>query len=310
MPLSEALIALLLPAIQAAREAGRNSECQHKLHQLSVASHNFESTYGILPFLGPTAPIGGVSYSVHARLLPFLEEDNINRLINFNVSYDDQPFITGQRIAGFLCPSEQNDKPVQETVDRQLWPVSYAFGYGTWFVWNPVTREAGDGVVVVNGQLSARQVADGLSKTLLLSEVQAWTPYYRDGSVPNMFGTAPPSNANELMAYCTGGSLKADPNLGHTEWVDARVLHTGFTTTLTPNTVTGFNGFDIDFVSSREGRSATALTFSAITSRSYHPNHVNVALLDGSVRSVDNTISLTVWRALGTRNGGEVCEIP
>jgi len=98
---------------------------------------------------------------------------------------------------------------------------------------------------------------------------------------------------------------------GHTEWPDGRVHHTGFTTTLTPNTKVLFNHSgkdqDCDFNSMQEGRSATVPTFAAITARSYHSGGiVNVALMDGSVRSVASSISLQTWRALGTRDGGEV----
>ncbi len=66
-----------------------------------------------------------------------------------------------------------------------------------------------------------------------------------------------------------------------------------------------FQNYDIDFVSSREGQSATKRTFAAMTSRSYHRGHVNILLLDGAVRDVTNEIDLAVWRALGTRSSGD-----
>ena len=98
---------------------------------------------------------------------------------------------------------------------------------------------------------------------------------------------------------------------GHTEWPDGAVHHAGFTTTLTPNTKVPvvLNGVthDADFNSRREGSSATLPTYAAITARSYHAGGiVNVGMMDGSVRSVSQGISLPVWRALGTRNVGEV----
>jgi prepilin-type processing-associated H-X9-DG protein len=64
--------------------------------------------------------------------------------------------------------------------------------------------------------------------------------------------------------------------------------------------------YDIDYNSRQEGNSATIRTFAAITSRSYHAGLVNVAFMDGSVRSIRNEIALTVWRSLGTRDGGDV----
>src|SRR5215475_10199941 len=100
------LLALLLPAIQAAREAARRSQCQNNVRQLGLASQNYESTYKRFPSLGTFAPPNGgkVAWSIHACILSFLEEDNITKLINFNDIYDNQPQVTGQQIATFLCP--------------------------------------------------------------------------------------------------------------------------------------------------------------------------------------------------------------
>ena len=100
-------------------------------------------------------------------------------------------------------------------------------------------------------------------------------------------------------------------NTGHTEWCDGRVHHSGFTTVFTPNTFVPYvhdgQTYDIDVNSEKEGNSTTKATYAAITSRSYHGGGmVSVGLMDGSTRSVSNQIDLTVWRALGTINGGEV----
>ena len=301
------LLAILIPAIQAApSEAARMTQCKNNLRQVGLASQNYESTYKRFPSLGKFQPIGGVAYSIDAFLLPFLEESNLNRLINFNDTYDNQPQVTGQRIGTYLCPSDQNDKAYLESNVRYLWPVSYGFCYGTWLTFDPNTGTGGDGAIVYNSTLQGRQVTDGLGKTMFAAEVKAWTPYYRDSSTPNAADAPPPTSPAELIAYCTGGSLKADPSLGHTEWVDSRCYETGLTTAFTPNTRIAFNGYDIDFISSREGRSTSLRTFNAITSRSYHTGQVSVLLMDGSVCSVADHVNLVVWRALGTRAGGEL----
>jgi len=299
------LIALLLPAVQSARAAALSLKCKNNLRQIGIASHSFEGAYQGFPFLGRFATIDGVSWSVHSRLLPFLEEVGISKAIDFRRTYDDQPQVTQQRIATFMCPAEVNDRGYQETPTRLMYPSSYGFCYGTWFVYDPQTGRGGDGAIVVGGTLRDVEVTDGLSHTLYAADVKTWTPYYRDGGHPDGVNTPPPASVADLLSYCSGGSLKADPNLGHTEWVDARALHTGFTTTFTPNTQVILDGKDIDFVSSREGRSSTLKTFAAVTARSYHMNHVNVLLMDGAVRAVSNDIGLGVWRALGTRRGGE-----
>ena len=131
----------------------------------------------------------------------------------------------------------------------------------------------------------------------------------------SVVSAVPPANAAAVAAFVVAApDKKIGPNLndntGHTEWPDGRVHHTGFTTALAPNTkvvanVGGIN-YDADFNSRQEGSSATLPTRAAITSRSFHPGIVNVAMMDGSVRSIRDSIALTTWRAMGTRNGGEV----
>ena len=289
------MVGLLLPAIQIARATARSLFCRNNLHQLGVACHHYENTCHSLPSLGKYAPVGGVCWSVHSSLLPYLEETGLYKNINFKITYDNQPQITQQRVATYLCPDEMNDRPYFENGVRLLYPVSYAFCYGTWMVYNPNTGEGGDGPVAVNATLKPHQIRDGTSNTMFMAEVKAWTPYYRDGGSPTALATP----------YCTGGTLKAEPSLGHTEWIDARVYQTGFTTVFQPNTRVTYQNYDIDFVSSREGQSATRLTFAAVTSRSYHRGHVNILLLDGAARAVANEVDLALWRALGTRSTGD-----
>src|SRR5262249_43991688 len=130
------------------------------------------------------------------------------------------------------------------------------------------------------------------------------------------FATAPPPPSTPAAATASppfglaGVSLGAfDPNkFTHAEWVDGKVHETGFTTVFTPNTLvaypSGGTTYDVDFVSATETNLGD--TYTAVTSRSYHAGGVNVLLMDGSIRFVNNGIALATWRALGTRAGGEV----
>jgi hypothetical protein len=141
-----------------------------------------------------------------------------------------------------------------------------------------------------------------------MAEVKAFQAYLRDGDNPSTLGVAPPASPASVAAL--GGAFRGPASGGHVEWVDSRTNHTGFTTTFTPNTVvpyTDANGipYDIDFTSQREGKSATFPTYAAVTSRSYHFQMVNVLLLDGSARPVMNSVDPALWRALGTRAGGD-----
>jgi prepilin-type processing-associated H-X9-DG protein len=109
-----------------------------------------------------------------------------------------------------------------------------------------------------------------------------------------------------VVAY--GGTV--DPDGGHSQWIDGNIPQTGFTTVFTPNTDVFFSdstgNYDGDFVSAVENSVPGQLVYAAITSRSYHYGYVNVLLMDGSVRQVQNSIAPSTWRALGTRAGKEI----
>jgi prepilin-type processing-associated H-X9-DG protein len=177
---------------------------------------------------------------------------------------------------------------------------------GTWFVYDPVSGATGDGVIGMNRRLRLTDITDGTSNTLGMSEGKTFTVALEDGGNPSSIGVAVPSAPDQVLAY--GGTFKVDA--AHVEWVDARSIQSGFTTTFTPNTqvlyTTGGSTFDVDFTSRREGKTATLPTYSAITARSFHFGGVNALMMDGSVRFITNQITQTTWRALGTRAGGEV----
>jgi prepilin-type processing-associated H-X9-DG protein len=120
----------------------------------------------------------------------------------------------------------------------------------------------------------------------------------------------PATIAQAQAAIASGTDFKTDS--GHTEWPDGRVHHTGMTVTFAPNTeikhTAGGVAYDCDYNAWQEGRNGSAgrPTYAFITSRSYHAGKVvNVALVDGSVRTIRPSIALPTWHALGTRSEGE-----
>lgn len=307
------LVALLLPAVQQAREAARRTQCKNNLKQIGLALHNYLGTYNVFPpsmasDISTTNTPGG-EWSVHARILPFLEEGNLYNQAQLELSYGDaaNAGIATQKISGYLCPSEINDK---ERVDGNgvavHYPVNYGFNGGTWRVWTNSTRHAGNGAFAPNSKFGTQHFTDGTSNTLAFSEVKAFTPYNRDGDT----GTAAvPSTAAAVEALISaGGSNKS--NSGHTEWVDGRVHQTGFTTTLTPNTNVFVPGGDRaaqgDYTSCREDKSCATPTWAAVTSRSWHTAVVQSLMMDGSTHSISENIDLSVWRHLGQRDDGQV----
>lgn len=299
------LIGLLLPAVQAAREAARRMQCSNKLRQIGLALHNHESALKRFPPLGDYNLAGSLVYwSFHARLLPYCEQVNLHSLIDFKLPISQQPQVAKVRVSYLMCPSEPNDRERPDGPTFIHYPLNYAGNVGLWHIFQPPVGQS-SGVFQVNQSTSISDIADGLSNTVGLSEVKAFTPYLRDGGNPST-SAAIPTSPSELASF--GGEFKADS--GHTEWVDARVHQTGFTTTFSPNTkcpkVVGDKTYDIDFNSMREGRSTTVPTYAVVTSRSHHVGLVQVFVMDGSTRSVSSSIELTIWRALGTRIGGEV----
>lgn len=306
------LVALLLPAIQAAREAARRSQCKNNLKQLGLAVLNYESSRKKLP---PSVEVntktmtgannGG--WGVHGHILDYMEEQSVRGLVDINKAWDLQMAISGLRISSYSCPS---DSPAAEIRDpgggkALLYATTYGFNMGTWFVYDPATNIGGNGVFYPNSFLRLAKVSDGTSKTLMVAEVKAWTHYTRNGGSTT---TIPDTADAAATIVASGPDYK---NTGHTEWPDGRVHHTGFTATMTPNTfvkyVKGSEVLDADYNSWQEGKDWPAgnPTYAIITSRSFHSGGVNVAMVDGSIQSVNDDINLLVWRAKATRGGDE-----
>ncbi len=308
------LVALLLPAIQAAREAARRSQCSNNLHQISLAMHNHLSALRFVPPSLDWTRSTASGWSVLARLTPYAEEESLHSLIDFRYNYSDltnapqHAQVTAKRIPMYTCPSEQNLDPKVSAAQTMI-PPNYGANQGTWFTFDPVTPNVGNGAFVVNVKLGDKSYTDGLSKTLAFSEVKSYTAKLANSSNPSTLGVAVPDTIAQVVGYAgTFGTT------GHTEWVDGKIFETGFTATFTPNTnVTysdGTNTYDVDFISKTESATGAVPTYAAITSRSYHAGVVNTAMMDGSVRTVANSVDTAIWRAASTRNGAETGDVP
>lgn len=294
------LVALLLPAVQQAREAARRSQCKNNLKQIGIALHNYHDVNTCLPisFAVDYGTPGG-EWSVHARILPYLEQANLYLTMDLEQPYATQPNIAETRIPIYLCPSELKDQSRVDSSGTPIhYPLNYGFNGGVWFVWDNTSRQPGNGVFAPNRGTRMADVVDGLTNTLGFSEVKAFNPYLRDGS--NASATIP----NPTAIGALGGSFK--DSSGHTEWVDGRVHQTGFTVTFVPNTLVPHTDsgteYDIDFTNCREEKSCSGSTYAAVTSRSHHVGLVHSLLMDGSTRAISDNINLMTWRNLGQRD--------
>jgi prepilin-type N-terminal cleavage/methylation domain-containing protein/prepilin-type processing-associated H-X9-DG protein len=310
------LLGLLLPAVQKVRSAAARIKCANNLKQIGLAMHNSMDTNDGLPANGNYVWNGsGVTttnaWSAMSRILPFIEQENLFRNIDFNQSYSKQTFVSSKRVATFLCPSEVNDRGsgTDPVYGNKHWTINYAVNLGTWAVLTQkaTAMQTGDGAFSPNIGYRYADFTDGTSNTIAVAEVKAYTPRL-SGNVNTTSYTPslPPPSSPAAPPFATAAF---DPSkMTHVEWVDGKVHETGFTSAFTPNTLVpvNFGGrtYDVDWLTATE--SSLGDTYAAVTARSFHPGGVNVLFMDGSVRFVTNSISLATWRALGTRAGGEV----
>jgi len=318
------LIALLLPAVQMAREAARRASCINNLKQLGLALQHYESTFRLLPPAHSIEQrVGSPNYrfhgwSVQARILPYIEQENRFSYLNIDV-FQDESFVNAtaktMRIGTFVCPSDPKADEIRDpTTATGYGNVNYGVNRGTWFVWDAfIVGRKPDAPFAVNYGAKFGQISDGLSKTIFMAENKVRRFFIRGctGMIyqPNSATPEPTIDASPASVpfyfNCAGGSIR---EFGHTEWNTGEVHHSGFTFAWPPNTVSpgassGINADDTDLVAVRELDGGP--TYAAVTARSYHPAGVNVCMGDGSVQFISNSIDRRVWRSMGTMSGGE-----
>ena len=304
------LIGLLLPAVQKVREAAARLKCQNNMKQFGLAIHGYHDANNTLPPSG-RFPVGGpnVVWSAQSQLFPYLEQGNLAADISYDNSAPTATSVKATRIELFVCPSEPKDKG-RLAVDGSInsWCLNYAVNEGSWLIWDPTTGMGGDGAFVPTLALRFANFTDGLSNTLAMAEVKAFTPRLGGSGSPNTPAAAIPTTPSAMTAL--GGTFSAAG--AHAEWTDGKVIQAGFTTAFTPNTLVPYHDpasgadYDVDVVTANEGNTSNQYSYAAVTARSYYTGVVNVLLMDGSARSVSTHVSPATWKALGTRAGNDL----
>ena len=147
------LVGILLPAVQGARESARRTQCLNRMRQLALGVLSFNTALGHYP---PSATLdtkatetgNNVSWGVHGRILVYMEEANLADLVDLEAAWDFQTAIDGLQIATLQCPSDSGASLVRDPGSGRvkLFPTTYGFNMGTWFVYDPETQTGGDGI--------------------------------------------------------------------------------------------------------------------------------------------------------------------
>ncbi len=320
------LIALLLPAVQAAREAARRIQCTNHMKQLGLALHNYEGTNGSLPpqqamtQVGTNVPTWYTSWGITARLAPFMEQGPLYNSMNFDLKYSDpvNTTVSYLQLSILLCPSERNQSITiyQDSINKLGFGLSnYGWCVGDWYVFGGASGPSNRSAFAVNRGTRFASFSDGMTNSLLAAEVKTYQPLlkscFSNGSGGTMSGLNDPFNVpspRDSLAYVAAAtSMKCkSADEGHTKWSIGSACYDGFTTALPPNSrvLVGTPAKDYDLSTLDENNGGP--TFAAVTSRSYHPGGVNALFGDGSVRFVKTSVDGNTWRSLGSIGSGEV----
>jgi prepilin-type N-terminal cleavage/methylation domain-containing protein/prepilin-type processing-associated H-X9-DG protein len=320
------LIALLLPAVQTARETARRVQCVNNLKQIGLALHNYISAVNVLPPGRFNTYIAGYGncWGTYSQLLPQLEQGAIFASFNFSLPPDSNSLALSNS-TGFqtflntlICPSDS--EPVLITAGGALYAThNYNVNTGSTYsvVQNPLPPLVGypNGPFYENSRTGPADFYDGMSNTTAVTETVRSTPTSTYANDPlgvflitgNNATTGPPISSDvDYQNLCL--SLPPDTTQFQAtrgvRWHYGAPGHSMYNHLRQPNSkLPDCRGGLPHSIRSNPFWSWLSLNIAA---RSKHPGGVNSLMADGHVQFIKDSINLTVWQALGTRNGGEI----
>ncbi len=288
------LVSLLLPAVQAAREAGRRMQCSNNIKQISLAMHSYESLHKCFPpghlETGTDGPSYRHQFSFAAFILPYIEQQTVYSMIDWKLASSD----AANKAAGavwintFICPS---DPIVKGYVADGYAPTNYLANQGIKGECrlNCPTGNTCTGVFGHNTFMPASAIRDGLSNTLCLSETLKG-----DGDISTLddnyiYDTSKAFTADDIDA-CQ--SVTPNASIRGCRWIDGKTYYNMFNASRAPNDPR------VDCLAPSNGCSNFA-------ARSAHSSGVNASMMDGSVHFLPDSTDVSIMQALGTSAGGE-----
>ncbi len=292
------LVAMLLPAVQSSREAGRRLKCANNLRQLALATQNYIASWNVLPAGRPSPP-----FSPFAVILPYLDRASLHHAINYDVGVlslmPETPVenmtVFQTKLDVLLCPSDS------------MWQFSnmtnYAANVGHVFKDGPWTGAFVDAPMRRGGFIGPEAFRDGLSQTTMYAE---WLTgdHPERGASPSRsmrartdFAQMSPTSPTIFFQECiklVNVNLNAYEFRGR-EWFHGKWQYTLYDHGVTPNSSTC-----LPSIGSMHNIHGTC------PAGSLHPGGVNLVFADGHVQFLQDSLDLEVWRAVGTRAGREV----
>jgi prepilin-type processing-associated H-X9-DG protein len=272
---------LFLPGLNRIRERAARSQSANNLKQLALACHNYYDVNGTFP-----PGVDDKGFSATSRLLPYIEQDNLYQLIDFTKPIDAKENAEARsiRIKVLLNPRD----PIR-SVNDDYGATNYLFSAGT-----NASLVNNNGVFYKNSKIQFPQITDGTSNTIMIGETLKGDDGLKAMDLGRQYVLLKKEALEGLKDDAGVQDWADDKNIAAdrcASWMDGRFLQGTFTTTRK------VNDDKPDVSCGGEGG------WSGLRSVG---RGVNVALCDGSVRFIDVKVDLAIWKALATRDGGEV----